>query len=353
MFQYTTETIINSNVGKLASGKRFDVLDAAGESVIDWSGSAPAFISGKSASDASMLLIDGVNAFRKANIDKVYRAVYRPSSNASATLDLTSATIPAAGKVVRLTVAIREQGSVRSTIQNAYLHKTKPFHYEIAVPAAADAASVVDALVALIKKDMALTDFAYFKAAADGTGKKLVLTADDCYIQFADVKLEEVLELEDPNTPLAAKLLGYNVVASPALGSVTIVPGDEGQGTVARLVKNLRIPTNASINPFAADQGGKPVPGGHYDQFLIEYVTDRRHVSGTVVGSVGEKSLTSHVLFMHQDVASAFNTVLTLIGKTPEAAGRGDATGTGKGSNVTVTNGVPVLDEKKEMGSVE
>jgi len=350
MFQYTTETIINSNKGNLFGGKRFGIYGATQEAEIT---------SGATSDD--FLVVDGVNTFKLEYIKKIYHTDYRGSSNATATLDLTSAAIPAAGKVVRLTVAIREQGSVRSTIQNAYLHKTKPFHYEIAVPAAADAASVVNALVTLIKRDMALTDFAYFKAAADGTRKKLVLTADDCYIQFADVKLEEVLELEDTNTPLAAKLLGYNVVASPALGSVTIVPGDEGQGTVTRLVKNLRIPTNASINPFAADQGGKPVPGGEYDQYLIEYETPRAHVSGTVVGSVGEVSRTSHVFFIEKNKAKQdWEAALALIPNKAsiyKEAGRSAANANLVTSSDVTSNAemapVGALKEKSEMGSVE
>lgn len=353
MFQYTTETIINSNKGKLASGKRFDVLDTEGKSIIDWSGANPALASGKSASDAFMLLIDGVNSFKvdsgsEACIQRVYRAAYRQASEATAVLDLSrvaSADLPKADDIVRLTISIHEQGSVRSTIQNAYLHKNKPFHYEIAVKTATAAGIVAD-LAKLIKKDMAMTDFAYFKAVANGS--QLELTADDCYIQFDDVKLEKVVEIEDVNTPLAAKLLGYKVVKAIDGISLTVTPGDEGQGTVARLVKNLRIPTGASINPFGADQGGKPVPGGRYDQFLIEYVTDRRHVSGTVVGSVGEKSLTSHVLFMHQDVAPAFATVLTLIGITPITAGKVAAN-----PGVDTVDGKLALVSKKEMGSVE
>lgn len=341
MFQYTTETIINSNVGKLPGGKRFGVIGV---------GDAALQTSSITAND--FFVVDGVGSYKIEYIKRIYKTAYRASSNATATLDLTSATIPSAGKIVRLTVTLREQGSVRSSMQNAYLHKTKPFHYEVAVPSTATASALVDELVKLIKKDMAMTDFAYFTASKDTANSKvqLVLTADDCYIQFADVKLEEVVEGAD--APLAARLLGANsVVAIANLPAPVIVAGDEGQGTVARLVKNLRIPTNASINPFAADQGGKPVPGGQYTQYLIEYETPRAHVSGTVVGSVGEVSRTSHVFFIESAALSDWNTVLGYFEDVPTSDAHAVTVAGKDNSNPGVTSGE--LTSKEEMGSVE
>ena len=358
MFQYTTETIINSEKGKLIDGSRFGVFSAAG------SEKGTALASGATAQD--FLLIDGVNSFVLGNIKKIYKSPFRPEAKATATLDLTSATMPGAKKVLRLTVVLREQGTVRSSMQNAYLHKSKPFHYEIEVPAANTAASVVAALAKLVNKDMSMTDFNFFKASANGN--KLVLTADDCYIQFVDVKLEEVLDIEDNATPLGSKLLGTNVVKEIAGLTLTKTAGDEGAGTVTRLVKNLRIPTGASINPFAADQGGRPVPGGEYDQYLIEYETNRRHVSGGVVGSVGEVSLTSHVIFINKANA-ALNTAWTNVikkitatvgigadaipaGKPAKSASRtADATGS---TVATDANGVTEMSVKNpEAGSVQ
>lgn len=352
MFQYTTETIINSNKGKLPGGKRFGVI-----------GVGDAALQTSSVTADDFLVVDGVNSFKIEYIKKIYKTAYRAAQNAKAELTLGSSTGLAAGNIVRLTVAIREQGSVRSTIQNAYLHKNKPFHYELEVPAATSEVGstvekeLVKALVALIKKDMAMTDFAYFKAKVGSTDDVLELNADDCYIQFESVKLEKVLEIEDSNTPLASKLLGYNVVAAIPGLSLAVTPGDEGQGTVARLVKNLRIPTNASINPFAADQGGKPVPGGEYTQFLIEYETPRAHVSGTVMGSVGEVSRTSHVFFIESGALSDWNTVLGYVtGATGAVATSVIVAGkstSNPGVSANASTSEPELTSKEEMGSVE
>ena len=363
MFQYTTETIINSEKGKLIDGSRFGIFSHKGgetdESVVINPTSGEV-------TKQDFFLIDGVNSFVLDNIKKIYKSPFRPEAKATATLDLTSATMPGAKKVLRLTVVLREQGTVRSSMQNAYLHKSKPFHYEIEVPAANTAASVVAALAKLVNKDMSMTDFNFFKASANGN--KLVLTADDCYIQFVDVRLEEVLDIEDNATPLGSKLLGTNVVKEIAGLTLTKTAGDEGAGTVTRLVKNLRIPTGASINPFAADQGGRPVPGGEYDQYLIEYETPRHHVSGTVMGSVGEVSRTSHVFFINKANA-ALNTAWTnVIKKITATVGIGaDAIPAGKpaksasrtadatGSTVkTDANGVAEMSAKNpEAGSVQ
>ena len=363
MFQYTTETIINSEKGKLIDGSRFGIFSAAGNN----KGTAIDPTSG-TVTKQDFFLIDGVNSFVLDNIKKIYKSPFRPEAKATATLDLTSATMPGAKKVLRLTVVLREQGTVRSSMQNAYLHKSKPFHYEIEVPAANTAASVVAALAKLVNKDMSMTDFNFFKASTNGD--KLVLTADDCYIQFVDVKLEEVLDLENTATPLGSKLLGTNVVKEIAGLTLTKTAGDEGAGTVTRLVKNLRIPTGASINPFAADQGGRPVPGGEYDQYLIEYETNRRHVSGGVVGSVGEVSLTSHVIFINKAnaaLATAWDKVLDVVApvvfgaskthadvlhagkQTNNPAMSAEAVKVGDGSRTEVT----INKKKVEMGSVE
>ncbi len=63
-------------------------------------------------------------------------------------------------------------------------------------------------------------------------------------------------------------------------------------------MKNLRIPTDARTNPFAPDFGGLPVPGGQYDQYVIEYVTERRFIGHQVMGAI-DKSVTTHVLFLN------------------------------------------------------
>lgn len=297
MWQYTTETIINSNKGNLVGVDGAKVRVCA----YDVKGAAKAAIS--EASD--VLIIDGVNSFIKKYVTRLTKYGPRDPKNAVATITLPAGT----GKEGswRLTVALREEGQTTSIMQDAYLYHSKPFHFEVAV-AAADTAAVIAAKFAkVIKKTMALSDFKFFTAAV--SGNDLVLTGADCHIRFVEDAIRVDL-VGAPDGDIAARVTGYDAY-TPVGATVVIDPkGDCGAGTVEHLIKDLRIPTNASINPFAADQGGKPIPGGKYTQYLIEYETPRNHVAHGVMGSVADKSRTSHIIFVE---SAALSTVGTLI----------------------------------------
>jgi hypothetical protein len=136
---------------------------------------------------------------------------------------------------------------------------------------------------------------------ATPSGSKVVLEATDCYVRFDEVRLDEV-----PNAT-ELDLTGYKNYAPTDAEWTLTERGTEGNGTVARLVKNLRLPTKVSLDPFGADQGGKPVPGGEYAQYMFEYVTDRSHVGHQVFGSVGDQSLTTHILFLNEKDVDLIN----------------------------------------------
>lgn len=285
MYQYTTETIINSNKGNLTGGVRALVLGADGGAAAN--------------KDTDILLIDGVGSFIKKYVARITKYAYRAADNAEAELTVAlPATLPG---VARLTVNLREEGTSSSIMQDAYLHHTKPFHFEVEVAASDTAALVAEKLEKTIKKTLAMSDFKFFSVSRNGA--KLTFTGADCHIRFAE---NPVLDEIRPATvrDVAAVITGFEDYVNIATGVVTKV-GDCGAGTVEHLIKDLRIPTGASINPFGADQGGKPVPGGQYDQYLIEYETPRAHVAHGVMGSVAEKSRTSHVLFLEKTGAAA------------------------------------------------
>ena len=144
----------------------------------------------------------------------------------------------------------------------------------------------------------------------------IVLKATDCYIRINKMQLAQV-----PGTGMDYN--GWQNYTELAVGEV-VKEGREGNGTVARLVKNLRIPTSASLNPFGSYQGGKPVPGGEYDQYLIQYVVDRSHMGHQVIGSVADKSMTSHVLFIENGAIADFEAALKSAGVQATAADPSD-----------------------------
>lgn len=285
MWQYTTETIINSNKGHLGANKdkRFVV-------------------------DGDKLLIEGVGSFDKANIAAIYRTEYQEAKPATATVAALG-TQPAADNVVRLQVWVSEEGTIRPELQNAMLKKSLPFQFEVV----ANGSDVYTQLAKAVEKMFAKkgSDKLFTVEVADS---KLVFKATDCYVQFDEVRIDEV-----PSDKV--DLNGYhNYKALLAEKDVTIVRGTEGNGTVARLVKNMRIPTKASLNPFGSYQGGKPVPGGEYHQYLIQYVVDRSHMGHQVFGSVGDRSMTSHVLFIEDGADVDFKAELAKLSLEPKTA---------------------------------
>lgn len=285
MWQYTTETIINSNNGHLGANKnkRFDVQQ------------------GK-------LLIEGVGAFDLSKIDKVWKRAYQSAEKAYKKVGIPSGKITE-GEVYRLQVWVSEEGTIRPELQNAMLMKSLPFQFEVVAPAATSTSGTsnndenVQLAVALekaVKKMFAKkgADKLFTVKAASGS---LEIEATDCYVRFDEIRLDKINDSDSSNGSLTG-YRDYTPVTLTANAVTTGVGADrrgtEGNGTVARLVKNLRIPTKTSLDPFGADQGGKPVPGGQYNQYMFEYVTDRSHVGHQVFGSVGDQSLTTHILFI-------------------------------------------------------
>ena len=296
MWQYTTETIINSNKGNLEGGVRFAVYDNQGKATTN-----------KPNPNTNRFIIDGVNAFVAKNITAVYKTEHEDE-----VLEVAVITVPtagyAAGDTLRLKVVLRQEGLVSSIYQNAYLKHNKPLFFEIA--AVAEASKNAEALVKVIKQQLGVSDFKFFTASADST--VITLTAADCYARFAEISLDKVGAAEGSGEAL----LGFEDYVNVATGEVTI-HGSEGMGTVRQLIKNLRLPTSAATNPFGADQGGKPIPGGKYTQYLLEYTTDRRHVGGQVMGAL-DKSITSHVFFIESAVVDDFDKALALVADVTE-----------------------------------
>ena len=331
MWQYTTETIINSNKGNLVGvgGKKVRVC------VYDQEGNAKAAVT-KETAKTDTLIIDGVNTFLVKYIKGLHKCAYSPAVPAVLTVNLSGATLKA-GSVLRLTVVLTEEGRVSSIMQNAYLFNSKPFHYEVV--STGTAATDAKNLAALINKDMGKTDFDFF-TATDAAGV-ITLTAKDCHIRF---KEDEVTLVEAGAAPTgsAEALLGFhNYAAVPGVVVTLDTKGSLGQGTVEHLIKDLRIPTRANLDPFGPDFGGRPVPGGEYIQYLIEYETPRNHVAGGVMVSVGEISRTSHVLFVEKTAAQEVATILDSI-KTGGIA-----------TLDTVTAGVAPTVAKQTPGSVQ
>ena len=338
MFQYSTETIINSNNGNVpvgGSNVRYAAVTIGAAGL-----EAATAGTGGTYPDNVAFLVDGVGLYHKENIKKVTVAEYVAEAD-----EIVAITIPAVttGETLRLAVYTSQEGLSSSTYADAQLRHKKPFFYEI--EATGTAADDAEKLCELINKEMRVTDFNYFKASAVSGSAVLTLTADDCYTRFQKIHIATV--------GLATNMTGWEDFKTVEIdwvrkdgtvaGKVALTPGTEGAGTVKRLIKNLRVPTDANTDVFGINAGGKPIPNGQYDQIVIEYVTERRHIGGQVMGAI-DNSITTHVFFVERTGASTFKTELEKVyGTIPTA----DIVANPRPTAVTSKVGKPVPGSKQ------
>lgn len=304
MFQYTTETILN---------------DASRIKTIN--------MSDGTTTNPNALIIDGVNLFRSEFITKVTKRAYQAAVKEVLVIKPAAVSGIVKGTVYRLMITLYQEGLVSSNYADAQMRHFKPFFFEVTATSTS-ANDLFDAFADVVKKQMSLTDFKNYFVCSIDSSHILTFTAQDVYARFKELRIDSVpiatvntsnignaaTGFQDYDEVFAVDRDGMKAIAS-AKGSFT--EGSEGAGTVARLIKNLRVPTDANTDPFGIDTGGKPIPGGQYDQYLIEYTTDRRHIGGQVMGAL-DKSVTNHVIFAEASVgsptvSSALNTALTAV----------------------------------------
>lgn len=309
MFQLTREFIINDNgvaggKGLLKSGKRFEVKD-------------------------DTLLVARMINLKKDCIVSASKVAGAAAVNEKVTITPSAVTI-AKGEIVRLVVTISQQGRVISLVNDYHpLHK-KEYFYEAAVATANTLP--LDAFEAIAAKEEAV-EAPDRLIHISKSGSDLVVEALDQYTRIDEVRIVHVPKTSA--TPVAEILTGYmdwdalvlwKKAGAVAEGcSATLVAGSEGAGTVAQILKNKRLLTDANIDPYGFDLDERPVPGALYDQYLIEYVTERRHIGSQVFGAI-DQSLLSVVFFVRanatceaEDVSSEFAAALDELGVTVES----------------------------------
>ena len=95
----------------------------------------------------------------------------------------------------------------------------------------------------------------------------------------------------------------------------TITKCVNGFGTYDQILKDLRLPTMEARRWEAVNKEELPIPGTLYNQYTIDYCVDRGILGTDAVGNV-VKSLTHHVFFVPQALASTFEGKLTTAGIT-------------------------------------
>ena len=306
MFQFTTTNVINSNKDLTTGKPLWSVQEAAGD---------------KPAS----LHVKRVNKFIATNIVAIYKAEAHDAENAKVTLDFSQVN-GTAGDVFRLHIYVGlSQASQSSLYANDLQWKGKPFSVDFVW--GDSAADTVTKLVKTINKYAAMV---YNKKMLNVTnsGTYITIEATDEYQRFRFVNIEKFdadayhgmgeynvvrsladLDEVDSNAEVTAAAEGY-------------FQGKEGFGTYPFLLHNLRLPTYARNRWLALNQDETPIVGAKYNQYTIYYCVNRGILGDNAVGDI-VKSRTTHVFYVKQDLATAFETALGKVGTVITVSGKG------------------------------
>ena len=296
MFQFTTTNVINSNKD-YTTGKP---LWSAQEAALD-----------KPAS----LNVKRVSKFLGPNVVSIYKAEANDPEMAKVTIDLSQIN-GTDGESYRLSVYIGlTQASQESRYANDLILKGKPFTVDFVWKTSA--AEVAKNLVKIIDK-YAVMVYGEKLLNVSYSGAYLTIEAVNEYQRFRKVNIEKFdkdayfgrgeynvvrtldnLTKKDSNAALTGTVEGYFV-------------GKEGFGTYSYLLHNLRIPTSMRTRAFGVNLDENPIIGAKYNQYTIHYCTDRGVLGTNAVGDT-VKSVTTHVFYVNQTVATQFEEALANI----------------------------------------
>ena len=310
MFQFTTTNVINSNKD-YTTGKP---LWSAQEAALD----KPAFLN-----------IKRVSKFLKPNVVSIYKAEANDPEMAKVTIDLSQIkgknkesqggesqdVGPQDGESYRLSVYIGlTQASQESRYANDLILKGKPFTVDFVWKTSA--ADVAKNLVKIINK-YAVMVYGEKLLNVSCSGTFLTIEAVNEYQRFRKVNIEKFdkdayfgrgeynpVRTLDNLTEKALSTLNGTVEG--------YFVGKEGFGTYSYLLHNLRIPTPMRTRAFGVNLDENPIIGAKYNQYTIHYCTDRGVLGTNAVGDT-VKSVTTHVFYVNQSVASEFETDLAKI----------------------------------------
>ena len=296
MFQFTTTTIVNS-----LQDYNFPANDLITEI--------------KEGNTVKGIHIKRDFNFLADNVEAIYKRAASDPVMAQATIDLTEVTAPAADTTFRIAIYIRLSGCQNSYYANDFVFKGKPFYIEFLWKNGETAANVAKKVVKIAKKYQQMVYEYQLLAISENAG---VLTIDgtDEYQTLTKVDFEKF----DENK--GAWQEGGHVGAFEAIDSIEDENGDivtlvrqakQGFGTYRNMIKDYRLPTAANTRWNKIVQDETPVVGAKYNQYTVVYCVNRGIMGGDAVGEV-VKSKTTHVFFVKQDLASAFETQLAKIG---------------------------------------
>ena len=283
MFQFTTQTIINSE----------NLIDIEGNPLVDNSGNNVK----RWYADKDKIDILGVGTLQKKYINHVFHKEATDRVLEVAELDITGTV--AKGDIVRLTITPSLRGKADPEYVNSSLMFKHPQVIDIEVN---DPAEVAEELAKAIK-DLR-TEFGKSMFNATGAGKILTITAKDAHQRFAELRADKI---EAPTGNLLSPK-----ITNLGVGTIK-TRGEVGFGDYFWMTRRVVIPTSQNRSFFGIKQDERPIEGASYDQFTIHYA------SPTGIKDVNRGNYVSevtHVFWVKSDLVTGFLSVF---------AGEGDA----------------------------
>ena len=370
MFNFTTNVIINS-------ADQFAILDKNG---------AVTTGAGTGAKAPKMFRVKRYRDFKIGDPGEVVKGVYKAIGYngvlSKATIDDSAFTalIPTtSGKknLCRLSLYIKLQGSNNPLFANQWVVKGKPFSFEFIAKYGDSAEDVADRLISSLRKiqsmlvDDAIVTIAKKTTTNSGTTTfdGIEITAVNEFEKFANVDLEVYVEdptykdgkfenavyVEevtniDPRTGTTSADVAYfsergikkesGDIDNP---KIIVAQGIEGFGTFNHLQKDYRLPTQANGRWLRIDEDNYPIKGTIYNQYTIKVETDRGITGQSVVGQPGT-SITTHIFWVPQSLASTFEAGLGLLGWTGNVAA-------GLGTNTPVAPSTDHIADDTELAA--
>lgn len=293
MFEFTTQTVLNAvsaaTAAKATSANNVVVDETEGKEYI--------FVK-----DAAVRL-------PKANIESIY---YRPYEDAVLPKVVVNPADANEEGIYRIALYIGlNHTDIDSFYANSLTYKGKPLYIEFAVEKGEQAA----AIAAKIKKNAEK----YLLFTTD-VPMLTVTVGQDNKVTFEGVKGSQIFrkaELQKFDPAAITVDCCTNEGEFIKVKDLEITPGHEAFGDYEWMIHNLRIPTFANTDFWAANKADQPAIGGKYHQFTFRLKKDRDGIAGEVVGERAT-SVTTHVFYVIDSAASAFKTEAAKVGDIVE-----------------------------------
>ena len=182
----------------------------------------------------------------------------------------------------------------------------KPVMVEFDVPESSKLETLTDTVVATLKKYVP-SDYKYAISRKKAAGEVQVMCADP-YQVIKSAKIQKVVESGCYEGCSDCEYVDTDVAVNITKNVAPFATGEW-------LTENLRFPTYPNLRYASVNDDEKPIRGATYVQYTFDYVSPRKGLSGQ--GTVGQAltSVTHHVFYVLDSLASKFDEAISKIGE--------------------------------------